>query len=85
MLCNGPLWCVNGQPLFGLSGKRYWELREGTRAYRVALRGTEEAIENSVDPEEIVYHREVWHRIWHLIEDAADEVKEEHLEDVTRW
>jgi hypothetical protein len=85
MLCNGPLWFHCGQPLFGLSPKRFWELREKTREFRSSLTRVQEAIENEIDVHHIVILREVWRRYWNQIELAAVRVKQEHLMDTTRW
>ena len=84
VLCNGPLWCHCSQSLFGLSPKRYWELREKTRKCRSRLTRIEEMIEDEVDIDHVIYLRNAWQQVWDQFELTAGNVKQRHLQDNTR-
>jgi hypothetical protein len=74
MLDRGPMWCVCGYPLFGLSPKGYWNLREKTRAFRSALAGNEAQIRATVDEREIAFlqdiHMWIFYQIEHVVADV---------------
>ena len=84
VLCNDNLWCVCSQPLFGLSPKRYWELRETTRECRSRLTRLEDMIEVEVDIDHLVYLRAAWQQVWDQFELTAGNVKQRHLQDNTQ-
>jgi hypothetical protein len=84
MLCMGQLWHQCLMPLYGLSPKRYWELREKTRETRSSLTRIQEYMEVEDDAHHFLDLEELWRRYLNDIEDVAIRVRQEHRMDNRR-